>query len=283
MGVISRQQLLGHDLASSSIAQLRSSGQLTTLSAGVYLVRGAPLVHAAQLWAAVLSTDGVLGYASAVSLWDLPVAVAAEPIRVIIGRHDRCRAIPTWVRLTRSDLPSCVVVERHGLPVTDRAWTLTDHLSTLDRRAGVELLDRALQRRWLTRRDLDWRLEEFPTRRGNSAIRALRRATADGAAAESERRLHRILQQADISGWTANFAVRAGGELIAVVDIAFPALRLAIEVDGMAHHVDVERFRGDRRRQNRLVLLGWTVLRFTWADLSERPDDVVNAVRRAAA
>ena len=36
----------------------------------------------------------------------------------------------------------------------------------------------------------------------------------------------------------------------------------AIEVDGMAHHVDVDRFRRDRRRQNALVALGWTVLRF---------------------
>ena len=33
-------------------------------------------------------------------------------------------------------------------------------------------------------------------------------------------------------------------------------------------------FQADRTRQNRLVAAGYTVLRFTWADLTLRPDDV---------
>lgn len=74
-----------------------------------------------------------------------------------------------------------------------------------------------------------------------------------------------------------------GGELIAVVDVAFAATRIALEVDGMAPHVDVERFRHDRSRQNDLVAFGWTVLRFTWADLTERPGYVVAMIRRLAA
>jgi very-short-patch-repair endonuclease len=35
------------------------------------------------------------------------------------------------------------------------------------------------------------------------------------------------------------------------------------------------------RRQNRLVLAGWTVLRFSSADVLGRPDEVIAAVRRA--
>ncbi len=73
------------------------------------------------------------------------------------------------------------------------------------------------------------------------------------------------------------------GELIAVVDVALIASRIAIEVDGMAYHVDVDRFRRDRSRQNDLVALGWTVLRFTWADLTERPGYVIAMIRRLAA
>ena len=75
----------------------------------------------------------------------------------------------------------------------------------------------------------------------------------------------------------------SGGELVAVGDGAFPAHGLAIEVDGMAHHVDVDRFRRDRSRQNALVGLGWTVLRFTWADLTQRPDYVIAMIERLAA
>lgn len=51
----------------------------------------------------------------------------------------------------------------------------------------------------------------------------------------------------------------------------------------MAHHTDVDRFQRDRSRQNTLVGLGWTVLRFTWADLVERPRYVIATIRRHVA
>jgi very-short-patch-repair endonuclease len=107
--------------------------------------------------------------------------------------------------------------------------------------------------------------------------------TTDGAAAHSERVLHRLLRRAGVRGWLPNHEVWSAGELIAVVDVAIPSLRLAIEVDGMAYHVDVDRFRRDRSRQNALVALGWTVLRFTWADLVERPGYVIATILRLAA
>ena len=59
------------------------------------------------------------------------------------------------------------------------------------------------------------------------------------------------------------------------------AARLVIEVDGWAFHTDPARFQRDRTRQNRLVAAGWTVLRFTWADLHHRPDKVIREVRAA--
>ena len=43
--------------------------------------------------------------------------------------------------------------------------------------------------------------------------------------------------------------------------------------------VTPERFQRDRSRQNRLVAAGWTVLRFTWRDLVERPGYVVRTIR----
>ena len=64
---------------------------------------------------------------------------------------------------------------------------------------------------------------------------------------------------------------------------AAPARRIAIEVDGWAWHVDVERFQADRRRQNALVNAGWTVLRFTWHDLTADPERVIAQIRAALA
>jgi hypothetical protein len=59
----------------------------------------------------------------------------------------------------------------------------------------------------------------------------------------------------------------AQGRFVARVDLALPDLRLAIEHDGRAVQDRDGAFVADRRRQNALVAAGWTVLRFTAADL----------------
>lgn len=59
----------------------------------------------------------------------------------------------------------------------------------------------------------------------------------------------------------------AQGRFVARVDLAMPDLRLAVEHDGQAVHQQPGVFASDRRRQNALVAAGWTVLRFTAADL----------------
>jgi very-short-patch-repair endonuclease len=86
------------------------------------------------------------------------------------------------------------------------------------------------------------------------------------------------MRAAGITGWVRGYWF-GGGEL----DIAFPALRVAVEVDGWAWHIDLDRFRGDRRKQNALELAGWMVLRFTWHDLTERPEQVVAEIKAALA
>lgn len=176
-------------------------------------------------------------------------------------------------------VPSERIEHRDGLPLTSRSWTLLDLLGRLPSDDACRLADRALQRGWLSRSDLERRLRDFPGRTGNRQLRMITARSADGAAAESERMLHRLLRRAGIAGWRANHPIWRDGELIAVTDVAVLPARLAIEVDGWAFHSDVDRFQRDRHRQNALQALGWTVLRFTWADLSQRPAYVLATIR----
>jgi very-short-patch-repair endonuclease len=67
------------------------------------------------------------------------------------------------------------------------------------------------------------------------------------------------------------------------VDIAYPPIRLAIEVDSALWHSDSESYRRDRAKWNLLVALGWTLLILTDFDLHERPDLVVADVLAAHA
>lgn len=142
------------------------------------------------------------------------------------------------------------------------------------------MTDRAIQCGWLTPRDFELRVRQQPGRTGNTRLRELAELVSDGAAARSERVLHRILRQGGICDWVPNYDVWVDGRLVAVVDVALPERRLAIEVDGMAFHQGPDRFQRDRARQNELIGLGWTVLRFTWSDLVDRPGYVIATIRR---
>jgi len=51
------------------------------------------------------------------------------------------------------------------------------------------------------------------------------------------------------------------------VDLAYPQLKLAIELDSYSWHLNRAAMERDRERDNALHLLGWVVLRFTWAML----------------
>lgn len=84
------------------------------------------------------------------------------------------------------------------------------------------------------------------------------------------------LRRAGVEGWVRGVPFGAWE-----IDLAFPAVRLAVELDGWAFHSDVERFRNDRRKQNALVGAGWTVLRLTWRDVRDRPQDTIARIRAA--
>lgn len=88
----------------------------------------------------------------------------------------------------------------------------------------------------------------------------------------------RILRRNGITGWQVNTRVIAGGS---VPDFRFDAERVIVEIDGWAWHHTPDRFQRDRARQNELILQGWTVLRFTWFDLTQRPAEVLSQVCRA--
>jgi len=277
-GVITRAQLRSLGRSEQVIDRMLAQGALAPLYRGVHIVRGAPVTPEARLWAAALFTSGVLGYATAAHLWGF-VENAPDRIHVIVPRAARVRA-PAGIRVHHTGA-GVACERRDGLPVTSRVTTLLDPLGALRPDQARRLTDRALQRGWLQPADLLRRVEREPRRPGNGLLRRLAAECGDGAAAESERVLHRVLRRHGITGWRANHRVVLGGGQLAVVDLAFVAERVAVEVDGWAYHVDPDRFQGDRSRQNRLTAAGWIVVRFTWADLVEKPDEVVAMIQIA--
>ncbi|RZS31388.1 hypothetical protein EV193_11479 [Herbihabitans rhizosphaerae] len=90
------------------------------------------------------------------------------------------------------------------------------------------------------------------------------------------------LADASVPAPTAQYVVAApGGRIIARLDAAYPTLRTGIEYDGRRVHDAPQALYRDRERQNALVALGWTILRYTWWDVIEDPARFVASVRNA--
>lgn len=102
------------------------------------------------------------------------------------------------------------------------------------------------------------------------------------AAADSgpELELLAVLRRAALPEPVAQYEVDLAGRRYRV-DFAYPDQKVAIEYDGFEPHSGRAQFERDRQRQNTFVLSGWTILRFTRADLADRPRRIVDEVAAA--
>lgn len=272
-GVITLAQAKQAGLSQDAVNRRVRSGRWLRCSRGVYFADDRPFTDAARTRAAVWSL-GPSATASglAAAWWHGVTKYAPETIEVTVPKVSNFRRRHA-VRIRRRDLDPHDIVERRGLRVTAVALTVVE--AAARRGGGAKLMDNALQRH-TELRDL-WRAHlRNKGRHGSPAARRLLIAAADGARSEAERLLIRLLREAQITGWKANY--RLGRY---VIDVAFPAHQLAIETDGWAFHSAQEDFQKDRVKQNEIALMGWQVLRFTWLDLTEYPQRVIAEIRFA--
>jgi very-short-patch-repair endonuclease len=66
------------------------------------------------------------------------------------------------------------------------------------------------------------------------------------------------------------------------LDFYWPELGLIVETDGLRYHRTPAQQAKDRLRDQRLVASGFTVLRFTHAQVAFEPDDVIATMRAVA-
>ncbi len=238
------------------------------------------LTQRRRLRAAVLATEGLLSHSSAARLWDLPVPDHDEPalhVTVAVAAHPRVAG----VRVHRRNLATGDRGVLHGLPLTSRPRTVADCVSTWPPSAAANLLDHVLRTRVVPVHEMGRLVADAKGTHGVGQLRRLVQSASGGSWSAAERRLHRLLRAAGIHGWVANKALRLAHGRRVVVDVWFEEARLAVEIDGQAWHVGPERFQRDRERQNALVLSGCTVLRFTWADLTQSPGQVIAEIQAA--
>lgn len=280
-GVFTRQQARAAGFTDRQITRRLHRGQWRPYFPefpGVLADAGLPLTYRSRLWATTLAIGPpmALGIQTAAALFRW--CPAPHEIQAVVPRSRHATRLPdTTIRRALPDGAS--LLRRDGLPVTHPALTLSHCLRFLPLATARDILDRSQQVGGPPLEAVAQQLQ--PRGPGTAQARQLLSA-ADGSHFAAERLAARLLREAGVTGFRVNARVPLAG-LVAVIDIAFVDLQLAIEIDGFAFHTDPERFTKDRRRQNALMRAGWLVLRFTWADLTERPHEVVRLVNEAIA
>jgi very-short-patch-repair endonuclease len=169
-----------------------------------------------------------------------------------------------------------------GIPCTSLARTLLDLAEVVNRRELERACDQAEVLRLFDLYALEDVLERAHGRRGAAALRAVLAEQSTATAltrSELEERFLALCRAAVLPAPHVNAWIALdGGGLEA--DFLWRQQRLIVETDGGHVHRTSRAFERDRRRDQRLVLAGWRVVRFTWRQVVDEPA-VVDATIRA--
>ncbi len=283
-GIVTRAQALAAGYSDSAIGRLIEAGYWRRVRRGVYSVLTTSDPYRARLMVLVLRApdETWASHRAAAALWRLD-GIGGGVLEVSTTADLRSRS----ARVHRvAEMPVADRRELEGIPVTSVERTLADLGAVVTAGALVAATVDALRRNLTTIPRLRARVAALAVsgRAGPRHIRALLDEWQHPVPPESvlEARLQSLLRRHALPDGIRQLEIRDGA-FAARLDLAYPAERVGVEVDGFMWHSDPARWRADLARSNRLTQLGWHVLHFTWRDIDRDPARVAGEIRAALA
>jgi len=281
-GVVAGRQLAELGLSANAARKRVASGRLHRVHRGVFSVGHALLTQRGRFMAAVLACgpEAWASYYCAAVLYEL--GLGARRLIDVTTRNARGRAIAGVRAHGSSTLTEDDVTEIDGIPCTSLARTLLDIAEGGTRREVERALDHAEQARILDMRAIDDVLARSDGRRGAKRLRVVLAEHHVGSTLtrnDLEEAFLRIARDVGappdiVNEWIA-FPEGGGAE----ADFVYRAQRLIVETDGRDTHTVRKAFKSDRIRDQRLMLLGWRVVRLPWQQVIFEPGDVAKTLR----
>ncbi len=271
-GPATREELIADGVPPDAIDRRIKRGHVAVIWPGVYRLAGSPLNHHDRHVAATLACGprSVLSSFNTAVEWAIVQSPREDsPIHVIVPKtgHRRPRGITTH----RADLTRQEVRRKGRLLLTGPARTLQDLAA-----GHPDLLERAINEAFALNLLKPDELEAVSGRRGARHLRRTLDARADGFdRSKAERILLRLILRAGFPRPERNVQL---GRYQA--DFLWSEPRLVVEIDGYAGHSGPQAFARDRRKDRELTIQGYTVIRFTWPDLRDRPERVIADLAR---
>lgn len=277
-GFITSAELAKLGVPYPTVTRWCANGLLARFHRGVYRVGGLSFGfdEAVHLASKLMTAQQAIGGRSALELWGLPGGSRAK-VHVVGPKGYRSSSSYVSTKELR-DLRPADVTTLSGLRVTTPSRSILDSSPFCSADTiGLQLTE-GVQRQFFTYAELAQRVAEVsrPGKRGVSTLRkilAARTEDADRELNSYERMAKRLFRDAGFPSAVAQYHVAASGRSY-FVDFAWPEYRLLVECDSMLAHSTPEQLQSDLRRQNDLIGFGWVLLRFTYADVADRPDYV---------
>ena len=284
LGVVSRSQAKAHGMTRAAIRERLLGGRWQVVYPGVYLLSVLAPNWPQRLMAACLfaGPNAVASHRAAGLVWGFDGLVRA-PVEILVphGEEATCRGVV--VHRSRK-LDECDVTRRAGLPVTCAERTLVDLGRYLDPRETEKALESALRHGLVTTQSVWTYVGERGGRiPGCRRLRAILLARGDAKPAGSggEVEFLRLLRKAGLPAPVRQFELRLPSGARAFLDFAWPELQLGMEYDGYDAHGGRLAHAADLERQNGIVSLGWTLLRYPGSQVRRKPALVVEEVDAA--
>ena len=281
-GVFHRRQWVEAGLSASTLSRRLRSGIVTRIGPEVYSYASVPSSWHTSVVAAVLGS-GPRAAASHYTASHLH-GLSNRPDRIEVVTLRTGRRPSDFVLHQSTDLARSHITKVDGIAVTTIARTIVDIGVPHGIGIAGSCLDEARRRDLVSLEEVARVLHQV-ARRGRNGVGPARRILSERLAwdqiteSQLEDRFLRLVQRYELPRPEVQYKVTdSSGTNIARVDFAYPDARLLIELDGAAYHSDRKTFQHDRNRQNRLVSLGFVVLRFTYWDIMATPDHVVDTI-----
>jgi hypothetical protein len=281
-GVITRVQAMRCGLTPGAIKHRLRLGRWELVVRSVY--RLIDMTDARDLIRAAISAlpDSVVSHEAAAEIHGVRRVRIGIPA---VSVHSRTTHTFPGVNVHRNHDLAASHIEIHGdLPVTTLPRTVIDLASILHPEHVADIVTDLITEKRLTVEALGEVFDGVACRGkpGVTTIRGILEARGSGRDANAsalERKGLAVLLGGGLPVPLLECAIP--WDTARRFDACYPEWKIAIEWDSRRWHLREDAFDRDRARDRSALLLGWAVYRFTWGDVTTRPDLVVSTIRSA--
>lgn len=291
LGLVTTSGALAIGISENELHARSRSGVLMRVYRGVYvsglwLASGREMSFEQRALAACLACGpgSFASHGTAGAIWEMTERRPDAAVSVTVPASRRPR-VP-GIRIHRSGFRSSEYGMRRQVPVASPSRTLLDLAAELGRDDLERAADEAFRRKLVQPEGLLAYLgaDHLRNAKGIATLRGIAGSRLADAVPESvlETEMVLLIRRYGLPEPQRQVRLVVGGRRVRF-DFAYPDHMLALEVDGMAPHLERERWEADHARNNATSLRGWRVLRFTWAQVTASPTYVAMTIADALA